>query len=74
MTPPKVDFDSEMILVWCGDYSASEYAKLEVTEKDAFIEIQKKTSNVAKDVNSLIVTPFSVYKLPLSSKSIKIKQ
>ena len=74
LIPPKVDFDSEMILVWCGDKAASEYAKLEVREKDAFLEIQKKTSNVAKEENSLIVSPFSVYKLPLSSKSIKIKQ
>lgn len=73
LIPPKVDFDSEMILVWCGDKAASEYAKLEVREKDAFLEIQKKTSNVAKEENSLIVSPFSVYKLPLSSKSIKTK-
>ncbi|WP_430426594.1 hypothetical protein [Maribacter litoralis] len=74
LTPPKVDFDSEMILVWCGENSASEYAKLAVREKDSFIEIQKKTSKVAKEENSLIVSPFSVYKLPLSSKSIIIKQ
>ncbi|WP_116772092.1 hypothetical protein [Maribacter litoralis] len=74
LTPPKVDFDSEMILVWCGDYSASEYAQLVVREKDTLLEIQNKRSKVAKEENSLIVSPFSVYKLPLSSKSIKIKQ
>ena len=74
LTPPIIDFDSEMILVWCGDSSATNYANFELNEKDKFIELQKLKSKTFKEESKLVVSPFSMYKLPLSTKSLKIKK
>ena len=74
LTPPIIDFDSEMILVWFGDSSATNYANFELNEKDKFIELQKLKSKTFKEESKLVVSPFSMYKLPLSTKSLKIKK
>ncbi|SEC17135.1 hypothetical protein SAMN05192540_2535 [Maribacter dokdonensis] len=74
LTPPKINFDSEMILVWCGDSSATNYANFKVSEKDKFIELHKLKSNTFEEESKLVVSPFSMYKLPLSTKSLKIKK
>ncbi|PHN93329.1 hypothetical protein CSC80_10385 [Maribacter sp. 6B07] len=74
LTPPKINFDSEMILVWCGDSSATNYANFKVSEKDEFIELHKLKSNTSEEESKLVVSPFSMYKLPLSPKSLKIKK
>lgn len=74
LTPPIIDFDTEMILVWCGDSSATNYANFELNEKDKFIELQKLKSKTFKEESKLVVSPFSMYKLPLSTKSLKIKK
>lgn len=74
LTPPKINFDSEMILVWCGDSSATNYANFKVSEKDEFIELHKLKSKTFKEESKLVVSPFSMYKLPLSPKSLKIRK
>ncbi|MEO9661633.1 MAG: hypothetical protein ABJG16_10520 [Maribacter dokdonensis] len=74
LTPPIIDFDTEMILVWCGDSSATNYANFELNEKDKFIELHKLKSKTFKEESKLVVSPFSMYKLPLSTKSLKIKK
>ncbi|WP_321826976.1 hypothetical protein [Maribacter dokdonensis] len=74
LTPPIIDFDTEMILVWCGDSSATNYANFELNEKDKFIELHKLKSKTFKEESTLVVSPFSMYKLPLSTKSLKIKK
>ncbi|WP_291786828.1 hypothetical protein [Maribacter sp.] len=71
LTPPSIDFTTEMILVWCGDTSASNYASLELSEKEDFLQVQKLNS---KKASNLVVSPFSIYKLPLSSKKLKIQK
>lgn len=74
LTPPIIDFETEMILVWCGDSSATNYANFELNEKDKFIELHKLKSKTFKEESKLVVSPFSMYKLPLSTKSLKIKK
>ncbi|WP_036153523.1 hypothetical protein [Maribacter forsetii] len=72
LTPPSIDFNAEMILIWCGDNSASHYANLELHETDDFLELHKLKTTASKEENRFIVSPFSVYKLPLSTKTLKI--
>ncbi len=74
LTPPEVDFNSEMILIWCGDNSASNYANLTLNEDDEFLGIRKLKSKTSKEESKLVVSPFSIYKLPLSAKSLKIEK
>jgi len=72
LTPPSIDFNSEMILIWCGDSTASNYADLKLNEKADNLQIHKLKTTVSKEENNFIVSPFSVYKLPLSTKTLKI--
>ncbi|WP_282075721.1 hypothetical protein [Maribacter aquivivus] len=74
LTPPSIDFSTEMILIWCGDSAASNYADLELNKKGDFLEVHKLKATVSKKENSLIVSPFSIYKLPLSTKKLKIQK
>ncbi|WP_339839853.1 hypothetical protein [uncultured Maribacter sp.] len=72
LTPPEIDFTQNMLLVWCGDSKISSFADLEIKESDENLIIHKLKSRTEKE-NNLIVSPFSVYKLPLSSKALKIQ-
>lgn len=72
LTPPSIDFNTEMILIWCGDSTASNYADLELSEKADYLQIHKMKTIASKEENTFIVSPFSIYKLPLSTKTLKI--
>jgi hypothetical protein len=72
LTPPSIDFNTEMILIWCGDSSASNYADLELSEKADYLQIHKMKITASKEENTFIVSPFSMYRLPLSTKTLKI--
>ena len=62
-----------MLLVWCGDSKASKFVDLEINESGDSLIVHKLESKTKKQ-NKLIVSPFSIYKLRLSSKSLKIQQ
>ncbi|MEP2279424.1 hypothetical protein [Maribacter sp.] len=74
LTPPSIDFTTEMILIWCGNSSASSFANLKLIENDEFLKIHKLDSNISKKESKLVVSPFSMYKLPLSAKTLKIEK
>ncbi|TDS13418.1 hypothetical protein DFQ03_2705 [Maribacter caenipelagi] len=74
LTPPLIDFTTEMILIWCGDSAASNYVNLKLSEDDEFLKIHKLKSKTSKEESKLVVSPFSMYKLPLSTKSLKIEK
>ncbi len=74
LTPPSIDFNTEMILIWCGDSTASNYADLELSEKADYLQIHKMKTIASKEENTFIVSPFSIYKLPLSTKTLKIQK
>ncbi|MDF4204148.1 hypothetical protein PXD56_14335 [Maribacter sp. SA7] len=74
LTPPSIDFTTEMVLIWCGNSSASSFANLKLSEDENFLEIHKLKSKTSKEESKLVVSPFSMYKLPLSAKSLKIEK
>jgi len=74
LTPPSIDFSTEMILIWCGDSTASNYADLELNEKADYLQVHKLKTTASKEENAFVVSPFSMYKLPLSTKSLKIEK
>ena len=73
LVPPVVDFTQNMLLVWCGDSKTSNFVDLEINESGDSLIVHKLESKTKKQ-NNLIVSPFSIYKLRLSSKSLKIQQ
>ncbi|WP_139251994.1 hypothetical protein [Maribacter aquivivus] len=74
LTPPSIDFNTEMILIWCGDSTASNYANLQLNEKGDYLVVHKLKATASKEENTFIVSPFSMYKLPLSAKKLKIQK
>ncbi|MEP2238628.1 MAG: hypothetical protein ABJI22_09725 [Maribacter sp.] len=74
LTPPSIDFTTEMVLIWCGDSSASSFVNLKLSEDENFLEIHKLKSKTSKEESKLVVSPFSMYKLPLSAKTLKIEK
>lgn len=72
LTPPSIDFNTDMILIWCGDSTASNYADFQLNEKGDYLEVHKLKATASKEENTFIVSPFSMYKLPLSTKTLKI--
>ena len=73
LVPPVVDFTKNMLLVWCGDSKTSNFVDLEINESGDSLIVHKLKPKTKKQ-NNLIVSPFSIYKLRLSSKSLKIQQ
>lgn len=74
ITPPKIDFKKHMILIWCGDKNASNFAELEIMENKENIIVRKLNNTQGIEQNRSVVNPFSVYKLPLRSKSLRIQR
>tara|TARA_R110002050_G_scaffold268728_1_gene410889 strand:+ start:894 stop:1364 length:471 start_codon:yes stop_codon:yes gene_type:complete len=72
LVPPVVDFSQNMLLVWCGDSKTSNYIDLEINEYADSLVVHKLKSKTEKQ-NNLIVSPFSIFQLRLSSKSLKIQ-
>tara|TARA_R110002051_G_scaffold303610_1_gene372577 strand:- start:32583 stop:33053 length:471 start_codon:yes stop_codon:yes gene_type:complete len=70
--PPEIDFTKNMLLVWCGDDQMSNFVELEIRENNNNLIIHKLNSKTKKK-HQLVVNPFSIFKLPLSSKSILIQ-
>lgn len=73
LVPPVVDFSQNMLLVWCGDSDTSNFVDLEIKEGADSLIVHKLESKTKKQ-NNFIVSPFSIFKLPLSVKSLKIQQ
>ncbi len=73
LVPPAVDFSQNMLLVWCGDSKTSNFVDLEINESAESLIVHKLKSKTEKQ-NNLIVSPFSIFKLRLSEKTLKIQQ
>ena len=70
---PVVDFTQNMLLVWCGDSKTSNFVDLEINESADSLIVYKLKSKTEKQ-NNLIASPFSIFKLRFSAKSLKIQQ
>jgi len=73
---PDVDFTKEMILVHCsGEQKNGKHALLSViaeNEKEVIISTSVEKSKKS-DTSSALISPFSVYKMPLTAKEISFK-
>ena len=73
---PQVDFSKEVLVIYCaGKRENSFQPRLFVeneTEDQLVLKVENITGNV--DASTSIITPFSVYKLPLTQKNILLQQ
>ena len=70
---PEVDFTKEMILIHCsGEQMDGKQVKLSVEEEnDLEVIIRTSVKKTQKSgTSSALISPFSVYKMPLTSKRI----
>ena len=74
---PEVDFTKEMILIHCmGEQTNGKQALLSViaeNEKEVIISTSHEKSEKS-DTSSALISPFSVYKMPLTQKVISFKK
>ncbi len=73
---PQVDFTKEMILIHClGEQTNGTQASLSVAEEnDQEIIIRTSVAKAQKSsLSSALISPFGVYKMPLTSKEISFK-
>ena len=74
---PEVDFTKEMILIHCsGEQTNGEQATLSIEEenkKEVIISTSHEKSEKS-DTSSALISPFSVYKMPLTQKVISFKK
>ena len=74
---PEVDFTKEMILVHCiGEQMNGNQATLSIEEenkKEVIISTSHEKSKKS-DTSSALISPFSVYKMPLTQKEISFRK
>lgn len=70
LTPPDIDFSKEMLLVWCGGAKVTGHSKLELISTDENLVVNKMAAESKKNKDEAIVSPFTIYKLPLTSKKL----
>ena len=74
---PEVDFTKEMILVHCsGEQMNGKHATLSIVEEnDLEVIIRTSVKKTQKsDISSALISPFSVYKMPITPKKIIFKR
>ena len=74
---PEVDFTKEMILIHCsGEQMDGKQVKLSVEEEnDLEVIIRTSVKKTQKSGTSLaLISPFSVYKMPLTQKEVTFKK
>lgn len=72
LVPPTIDFRKEMLLVWCGGEQFTGPMKLELSSNGDNLFVKKIRANATRKREQPIVSPFVIYKLPLSSKNIEL--
>ncbi len=74
---PEVDFTKEMILIHClGEQTNGKQAMLSISEEnDQEMIIRTSVAKAQKSSSSsALISPFSVYKMPLTKKEITFKK
>ena len=74
---PQVDFTKEMILIHCiGEQTNGTQASLSVVEEnDQQMIIRTSVAKAQKSAaSSALISPFSVYKMPLTQKEVTFKK
>ena len=73
LEPPIIDFKKEMLLVWCGGETDSDVQELEITTTADEVMVRKKRSKNASRKNERRVSPFTIYKMPMSAKTLRVQ-
>lgn len=74
---PEVDFSKEMILIYCGgEQPYGQQVSLAIAEEnDQELILRSSSKNLdKKSTSSVLISPFSVYKMPLTNKRITFKK
>src|SRR6056297_604148 len=70
---PEVNFQKDMLLVWCEGETTTASLGLGLEKETAQAYILNKISPKKKAKNSAVTSPFLVYKLPLSDKKVIVE-
>lgn len=70
---PEISFDDDMVLVWCQGETLVPCLDLLLEKETVEAYIFKKIYATSKKENTAILSPFILYKLPLSVKKITIE-
>jgi hypothetical protein len=70
---PQIDFDTDMLFVWCEGETTAASLGLVLQKETSESYIISKLNPKIKSNNTAITSPFKVYKLPLSDKEITIR-
>lgn len=70
---PEIDFTKEMLLIWCSGEGIEDIPELAISrkKKDTFFLSKKEKKNNIK--SSALISPFTIYKLPISSKRMVLE-
>lgn len=70
---PVVDFTKDMLVIWCSGETQNPNTGLKIKKETSKRYILSKRNPNTKAYNSAIISPFIVYKLPLSNRGIVIE-
>ena len=70
---PVVDFTKDMLIVWCSGETQNPSAGLIMKKETSNHYRLSKINRGAKTNSTAIISPFMVYKLPLSNKQIVVE-
>ncbi|MBU2975908.1 hypothetical protein [Zobellia sp. B3R18] len=73
---PQVDFSKEVLVIYCAGKSKNSFQPRLFIENETEDQLVLKVENITGNdkTSTSIITPFSVYKLPLAQKNILLQQ
>lgn len=72
---PKIDFTEEMVLVYCsGQQNTDIFPKLSIADESENLITIDIENDEAKSSSVPIISPFAVYKMPITTKRIAFKK
>ena len=70
---PQINFEKDMLLVWCGGEKVSFPTELQFQDTSEGILVKRNLMTKKGLEQNAIVNPFKIYKMPITSKSIKFQ-
>lgn len=67
---PEIDFTTEMVLVWCAGEGTAIMPELAIAKETKEAYVLTKFQSSEKTKTFAVTSPFSVYKLPSSTKKV----
>ena len=67
---PEIDFEKEMLFVWCAGEGLGHAPELSIKNETKEAYVLSKGNERKKTETTALISPFKIYKLPVSSKKI----